>query len=208
MKGEALEVRPLLSMPDSRVHLLTHPWPLPDMTCSGAEPLHKHETEVCRCIVSQDHLPHFVYVCMYVYVHVYLHLSFCYSQPHPLFSLSSVAFSDDSEHHVSDEEGLPQELKDIVRKEKQKKEKEEEGAFPQGTLERRKKVQERKSLLSPKMSRRSEQLASPSNTQASPKDDSEEVKQLKARVKELELVSALEHPHTHAHAAEQAARHV
>ena len=76
---------------------------------------------------------------------MYMHLCDCYIpttlQPPP----SSVAFSDDSEHHVSDEEDLPAELRDIMQKEKQKKaEKEEEGPFPQSPLERRKKVQERK----------------------------------------------------------------
>ena len=103
---------------------------------------------------------------------------------------------------MSDEEDLPAELRDIMQKEKQKKaEKEEEGPFPQSPLERRKKVQERKSLLSPKLSRRSEQPASPPHT----KDESEEVKRLTARVEELELVSAhtrtQHHTRTHTHVA-------
>ena len=157
-----------------------------------------------------------MYVCMYVrtrvhappsllrtYVCTDIRATLCPAPP------SSVAFSDDSEHHVSDEESLPQELRDIMQKERQKKEKEEQeekeeegGPFPQTTLERRKKVQERKNLLSPKMPRRGEQPVSPTRAQATLQDEGEEVKRLTARVKELELVSVhrrTTHTHTHAH---------
>ena len=155
-----------------------------------------------------------MYVCMYVCVYIAppsllrtyvctdIRATLCPAPP------SSVAFSDDSEHHVSDEESLPQELRDIMQKERQKKEKEEQeekeegGPFPQTTLERRKKVQERKNLLSPKMPRRGEQPVSPTRAQTTLQDEGEEVKRLTARVKELELVSVhrrTTHTHTHAH---------
>lgn len=88
--------------------------------------------------------------------------------------------------------------KERQKKEEEKEEEEEEVAFPQTTLERRKKVQERKNLLSPKMPRR-EQPASPTRTQATLKDESEEVKRLMARVKELELVSVHRRTHTRTH---------
>lgn len=126
---------------------------------------------------------------MYVYLCLLAPWSTSYSCPHP----PSVNFSDDSEH-VSDEEDLPPELKEILKKTKQKKEETEEpeeGPFPQTTLERRKKVLDRKSLLSPRPQRRSEQPASPADIQATPKDESEEVKRLTARVEELEMVSGV-----------------
>ena len=102
-----------------------------------------------------------------------------------------------------------------MQKERQKKEKEEQeekeeegGAFPQTTLERRKKVQERKNLLSPKMPRRGEQPVSPTRAQATLQDESEEVKRLTARVKELELVSVHRRTtHTHTHTCTRAHVH-
>ena len=134
-----------------------------------------------------------MYVCMYVHT-VYLSLAACLTS-YPYHHTPSVNFSDDSEH-LSDDEALPPELKEILKKEKRKKkeaeEETEEGSYPQTTLERRKKVQERKSLLSPRPNRRGEQPAGPSQAMATPKDEKEEVKRLIARVEELEAVSAVD----------------
>ena len=106
---------------------------------------------------------------------------------------SSVAFCNNSEHHVSEEESLSQKLIEIKQKDWQVRECKARW----------------KTLLSLKMCCRIEPAGSPTRTQSAVWNASEELKRLTARVKKLELVCVhtRTHTHTHAHTCTHAQTH-
>ena len=88
---------------------------------------------------SMDGLTYQEYV-LYIHTYMYVPASLSLLRVCRLTTLLlalpiSVAFCDNSEHHVSEEKRLSQELSDIKQKERQMK-LEKERAFPQTTLER------------------------------------------------------------------------